>query len=181
MRKCTECKSEYTPKYNSTEKVCSFKCAITHGRKLQKKDQKAKDKEFKTKVRANDRSWHVKTLQTVFNKFIRLRDHGGLCISCQTIPKKKNAGHYKSTGASPELRFSELNVNLQCEHCNSFKSGAVDKYRPNLVNKIGLANVEWLEGPHEPKKYTIQELQDMIKDYRAKVKTLENNLTSVIK
>ena len=180
MPRCRVCKSKYVAQYNTLQATCGeVACAITHGRKLQTKDQKAKDKAFKTKVRANDRSWHVKTLQTVFNRFIRLRDHGDLCISCQTIPKKKNAGHYKSTGAAPELRFNELNCHLQCEYCNSYNSGAVDKYRPNLVNKIGLANVEWLEGPHEPKKYTIPELQDMIKAYRAKVKKLDDNCDKI--
>ena len=31
-------------------------------------------------------------------------------------------------------------------------------YRINLVKRIGQEAVDWLEGPHEPCKYTIQDL-----------------------
>ena len=33
--------------------------------------------------------------------------------------------------------------------------------------------VEWLEGPHEPKKYTVEELKAMAAGYRAKTRELK--------
>ena len=50
------------------------------------------------------------------------------------------------------------------------KSGHLLGYRPGLIEKIGIEAVEWLEGPHEAKKYTIEELKAMTADYRAKTK-----------
>ncbi|RUM32065.1 MAG: hypothetical protein DSY42_01725, partial [Aquifex sp.] len=104
----------------------------------------------------------------VFNRYIRERDKNETCISCGRVPKKRNAGHYRSVGACPELRFEPLNVNLQCEHCNTFKSGNAIEYRINLVKKIGLERVEWLEGPHEPAKWSIDEIKAIKKEYADK-------------
>jgi hypothetical protein len=36
----------------------------------------------------------IKATQIIFNKYIRLRDKGQNCISCQKKPLKENAGHY---------------------------------------------------------------------------------------
>jgi hypothetical protein len=44
------------------------------------------------------------------------------------------------------------------------------EYRPNLIVKIGLEEVERLEGPHDPKKYTIDELRELLSVYQAKNK-----------
>jgi hypothetical protein len=47
------------------------------------------------------------------------------------------------------------------------------EYRINLVQRIGLAAVEQLEGPHEPKRYTIDELKAIRDEYRRKLKELQ--------
>jgi hypothetical protein len=46
-------------------------------------------------------------------------------------------------------------------------------YRPELIRRIGLANVEWLEGPHEPAKYTIDELREIKTGFNAWAKEIE--------
>lgn len=74
-------------------------------------------------------------------------------------------------GHSSELRFDEDNTHKQCSVCNNHKSGNLAEYRPNLINKIGKEAVERLEGPHDPKKYTIDELQELLSIYQAKNKT----------
>ena len=94
-------------------------------------------------------------------------------LAAEGIPVRMNAGHYKSVGSTPALRFNEGNVHLQCEHCNSYLSGNIGEYRPRLIAKIGLEMVEFLEGPHEPKKYTIDELKELIATYKEKVKALQ--------
>ena len=174
-RTCKVCKTRYEPTYNTLQPTCGeVSCAITHGKKQQAKQRKATDKAFKQKVRDNDKSWHMKTLQAEFNKFIRLRDHMKPCISCGTMQELKyDAGHYRSVGACPELRFEEFNVHKQCSFlCNQTRTGNIAEYRIRLIKKIGLDKVEWLEGPHEPKKYTIDQMKEMIADYRARNKRL---------
>jgi hypothetical protein len=43
-------------------------------------------------------------------------------------------------------------------------------FRLNLIAKIGLAEVERLEGLQVPKKYTIDELKAIRDDYRSRLK-----------
>lgn len=38
---------------------------------------------------------------------------------------------------------------------------------------LGADAVEWLEGPHEAKKYTVEKLKAMTADYRAKTRELK--------
>ena len=169
-KKCSICKNLFEPK-NSMQKVCSIKCAIDYSASLKK------NKEFRETLQRREnlksRAEWLKEAQTAFNAYIRERDAGLPCISCQKPPKKKNAGHYLSTGSHPELRFEPLNVHLQCEHCNTYLSGNLIQYRKNLIVKIGIGDVEWLESKHEPKKYSIEEIKDIKKIYKDKLKSLK--------
>jgi hypothetical protein len=53
------------------------------------------------------------------------------------------------------------------------KSGNLLGYRPRLLEKIGMEKLEWLEGPHAPKKYTIDELKALTAHYRALTRELK--------
>ena len=52
-------------------------------------------------------------------------------------------------------------------------SGNAVLYRRALVELIGVEKVEWLEGPHEPKKYTIDDLKAIKAEYIRKRKEIE--------
>lgn len=176
--KCKVCGDYFVKTISSTQKVCSPKCAIAlskeQARKKKEKEERAERRERKAKLKS--RSEWLKDAQSVFNKFIRLRDKNEPCISCGKYHTGQyHAGHYRSVGACPELRFCELNVHKQCTPCNDQKSGNIIFYRKNLVKKIGVDKVEWLERQdHEPKKYTIEECKEIIKYYKLKIKELEN-------
>jgi len=175
-KKCKSCGIEFTPK-NSLQKVCSTKCALDLARQnAQKERDKAEKKKLsERKAKLKSRSEWLKEAQAVFNKFIRLRDKDQPCISCGRYHQGQyHAGHYRSVGACPELRFCEQNVHKQCAPCNDHKSGNIIEYRINLVNKIGADKVAWLERQdHDPKKYTIEDCKEIIKHYKAKIKELE--------
>lgn len=176
-KKCRTCGKKFIPR-NSLQKVCSTKCAIelaqNNAQKAREQAEKKKLRERKDKLKS--RSEWLKDAQKVFNKYIRLRDKDEPCISCGRYHVGKyDAGHYRSVGACPELRFCELNVNKQCVPCNQHKSGNAIEYRINLVRKIGADKVEWLEKQdHEPKKYTVEDCKEIIKHYKAKIKELES-------
>ncbi len=175
MPKCKTCKEVFEPKYFN-QKYCMDKnaCIKSFNDFVKEKQRKAWNKEKKTRKEAlKTNSDYVKELQVVFNKFIRLRDKGLNCISCGKPAKKENAGHYRSRGGNPELAIEELNCHLQCEYCNTFLHGNLIDYRINLITKIGLEKVEWLEGKHEPKKHTIDELKGLKELYKLKIKQLE--------
>ena len=169
LKKCKICDDKFEP-LKTTQKVCGWACAV----ELSTKQREAKErKAYKVaKEKLKTKGDYLREAQIVFNRWIRLRDEGKNCISCdKPMHKKVNAGHYRSVGACPELRFNELNVHAQCEHCNSFLSGNIIKYRQNLINKIGLQQVECLEGKHEAQHYTIDEIIMIKKEYSAKIKS----------
>ena len=196
-RKCTlkSCRSELPSKAESdmwqAKGFCNVECMADHGlskareqaerkRKADELGIKKRNSDLKKKVKSEDRGACVKAAQSVFNAYIRARDKGSACISCGRMPNFSahvggsgiQAGHYRSVGACPELRFEELNVHIQCVHCNIHKSGNAIDYRIGLIKKIGVEKVEWVEGPHSPKKYSIDELKAIEKTYKAKIKEI---------
>ena len=174
---CKVCKSDYTPQ-KMGQRVCSPECALSLAVSDRGKAEKvAKVKERKADAVKRDKlksraDW-AREAQTAFNAWVRLRDAGQPCISCGRHHQGQNhAGHYLSVGARPELRFEPINVWLQCAPCNTYLSGNAVLYRKALINKIGLDQVEWLEGPHLFKHYSIDDLKDIKREYTAKAKEL---------
>jgi hypothetical protein len=61
-------------------------------------------------------------------------------------------------------------VHKQCAPCNDHLSGNIVEYRRGLIERIGIDRVEWLEGNHEAKKYTIEEIRAIKAEYTRKAK-----------
>lgn len=166
--KCRNCKQPFT-KMRPLQVVCSPTCALIVGKATEARKQAKALRSRREAVKP--RSQWLREAQTAFNAWIRKRDEGQTCISCQRQHTGQwHAGHYVSTGARPELRFDERNCHLQCQPCNTHLSGNLVLYRANLIRKIGLAEVERLEGPQTPRKYTIDDLRKIRDDYRARMK-----------
>ena len=108
---------------------------------------------------------NIKLFQITFNTFIRVRDKDLPCISCGKF-RELQAGHYVPQKTSAFLVMHEWNVNGECAGCNSFDRFHLIPYRENLIKKIGLENVIWLEeNRHAVKRWTIQELTEIIEKY----------------
>ena len=175
---CKTCKTKFTPiRFGQT--CCSLGCAIKYSAELKIKAEKKKQQQEKKVLREKVKtlSDYAKEAQTIFNRYIRLRDAEMPCISCGTTKTniQYHAGHYRSVGAAPQLRFEELNVWKQCSACNNHKSGNSIEYRINLIKRIGVEKVEWLESQNKPKKYTKDELVEIKNKYTQKLKTLKEN------
>lgn len=176
-KKCKVCGETYTP-VRPLQKVCSLTCALIQSNALRLKREAKEHREAKRK--AKTRAEWMKEAQAAFNRYIRLRDATAPCISCGRHHQGQyHAGHYRTTKAAPELRFDELNVWKQCSSCNTHLSGNLIAYRASLIARIGLDKVEWLEGKHEPKKYTIDDLMIIKATYTRKAKELEREQESM--
>jgi hypothetical protein len=112
----------------------------------------------------------VKVAQTAFNAFIRARDAGKPCISCEkplgSEPNTYDAGHFRSVGSAPHMRFVDDNVHGQCKHCNNYLGGNVLAYRKGLIERIGLIRVEQIEADTTLRKYTHEGLREIATQYR---------------
>ncbi|HEY5631819.1 MAG TPA: recombination protein NinG [Nitrososphaeraceae archaeon] len=111
----------------------------------------------------------------VYNTYIRKRDEKLPCISCgyNGNSRQFHCGHYRPAGNVAILRFDERNTWKQCSICNNHLSGNLVNYRKELINRIGLDQVEELEATNEPKQYTIEEYAEIIKTYKQKIKELK--------
>ncbi len=179
-KKCrnTACRSEFVPA-RPLQTACSVSCAIaltqaTKARQSREQDKQERAARRAARERIKTKGDYLRETQAAFNEWIRERDRDLPCISCDRFHQGQwHAGHYRTVGANPELRFNPLNVHKQCAPCNNHKSGDIVNYRINLVERIGADQVEWLEGPHEPKRYTIEELKAMKAKFRAMTRSLK--------
>lgn len=189
-RKCAnpECRKEFTPAFSTTQKVCKWQCGLAikdanhdKARKAIATQERVEHRQAKEKIKT--RAEWMREAQVEFNSFIRLRDADHQCISCDSTStddglmtgSRWDAGHYRSVGSCPELRFEPLNVHRQCVRCNRNLSGNSVEYRIRLMQRIGEEKLIWLEGPHDPKRYTIDDLKAIKAEYRAKVREMKAN------
>lgn len=175
QRKCP-CGTWFQPR-SSFQRACSPRCAL----EVAHRDaaQRARKETRVARERLKTRAQWLREAQAAFNAFIRERDRDLPCISCGVMhaPGSRggdwDCGHYRSTGANPELRFCEVNAHKQCKRCNQHLSGNVANYRIGLLARIGPEMLAWLEGPHEPAKYSIEILHMFRDGYRARRRELE--------
>lgn len=169
-KRCKACREPFMPA-RPLQSVCSPLCAATYAKVQRAKIERRELLDAKQKIKP--RSQWMKEAQASINAFVRVRDARLPCVSCGRFHDGQwHAGHYLSTGARPELRFDEANLHKQCQPCNTHLHGNLVLYRAELINRIGLAEVERLEGPQEPKKYTVADLRSIRDTYRAKERAL---------
>lgn len=179
-KKCAvrACRKPFVPA-QPFQSWCSPECGVQIAQAAQAKERKSIEQRERKELQARkeklkSRSEHAKEAQAEFNRWVRLRDADLPCISCGRYHQGKyDAGHFRSVGSNPALRFEPLNCHKQCVPCNQHMSGNAIEYRIGLVAKIGAANVEWLEGPHEPKRYSIDDLKAIKAKYKALTRELQ--------
>lgn len=186
-RKCRQCKAVFTPA-RSLQAVCSPACAAEHARKLaaQKQARAAKVErkslaERKAKLKTR-REW-IAEAQVAVNRVARLRDllagHG--CISCGARPQQKfggtfDAGHYRSVGSAPHMRYYLPAIRGQCVRCNRDLGGSAVNFRKGLIERIGINRVEEIESMQWTAKWDIEYLQRLKKVMNKKARRLEKRI-----
>lgn len=192
-KKCKQCGDPFI-QYNSIRPVCAkFECQVSYAEAHVKRSVAVRERQERVKTReAKDKLKTARELmpstQDAFNKFIRLRDCDQPCISCgrleveYTLGGQWDCGHFQSVGAKPELRFEEKNAYRQCKKCNGGAGKHAKKnhtvsmeYEARLRLKIGDELVDWLKGPHEPKRYKPDDLRAIKKYYLQKCRELEKS------
>lgn len=178
-KKCKVCRIEYHTT-RPLAQVCSLECAVEKAKRDREKAHQKAGRVARVELRvakqkAKTRGQWMKEAQTSFNTWRRESEIHRGCISCGTHSGKMNGGHYRSVGSSPATRFEPLNCWPQCERCNSYLSGNLINYRAELLKIIGSEKLAYLEGPHEPQKYTIDDLREVKKIYSSMVLSLKRN------
>lgn len=177
--KCKQCKKyEYKDTCVETNvgNFCGTGCATTWAEAKRDRDRKKRIAKLNKEVKENEKavrrshradkerikklSTWLGELQSMVNKYVRLRDAKDGCISCDkpsTWGGQWHASHYYSRGHSSSLRFNLWNIHKSCSACNAHLSGNIGQYTPRLIEKIGQRRFDYLiEHKSEPVKYDIE-------------------------
>ena len=193
-KKCKECGTKFQPR-GSFDKVCeSLDCKLAFGLKVAAKSKAKRERAERIqqqvdrkiiRMKKDDlktrREWMVDA-QRAFNAFIRLRDQlkGYACISSgRPLDWSGNgvdAGHYRSVGSAPHLRFNEDNCHAQSKKDNHYGAGCAVDYRIGLIARIGIKRVEALESDQRPRKWSIEELKQITATYKQKLRDLKKGI-----
>ena len=182
-RGCRVCKAPFQPS-RPLQTCCSPECALTQAKATRAKAEMiagiADRKVIKVKLEAiKPRGKLIAEADRAFCAYIRKRDQlaGYACISSgkplDWSGNNVDAGHYRSRGSAPHLRYDERNCHAQSKHDNRYLSGNAVDYRIGLISRIGLAEVEALEADQKPRKYSNDDLIAINAKYVAKLKALK--------
>ena len=171
--RCKNCKDKFEPIRFNHKYCLKDECIRAFVEEVKTKQWK----ETKTRMQ-NDlkttQDW-LKEAQTIFNQYINLRDKGLPCVSCgKPIKGRVNASHFWNANNHHNVRFDEDNVHSSCITCNQFLSGNLLEYRTRLCAKIGQKRFDELEAKrHVTKKWTKDELKEIIKKYKDLVRDMK--------
>lgn len=168
--RCKNCKEKFEPiRFN--HKYC-LKDECIRAFVAETKEKMWKQTKVRMKNELKTTSDWMKEAQKVFNQYIRLRDKHKPCVSCESkLGSKYDAGHYFSSGGHKAVTFDEDNVHGQCVACNQYKHGNLLNYQIGIEKRIGADRLLQLhEKAHQTRKYSADELQEIIKTYKQKIK-----------
>ena len=177
MPRCKNCKEKFEAVHFLQKYCFKSECSKVWIEKAKVQNWKKEKKILKDELETVQSL--TKKAQRYFNTYIRARDEakGYPCISCNKILRKGNidAGHYFSAGGHGSVRFSEFNVHAQCSRpCNKDKSGDLLNYQIGIEKRIGGEELLKLhEEAHKIRKFTREELKDIIELYKQKKKYLD--------
>lgn len=194
-RKCTHCRTEIPPKAKSDRwqaaGFCDCDCMADHGlAKARQQQQRKREREAKAKrarkPKAKTKLSQTELTQRMFNKMIRLLDDGRECISCgkSECGIRFEAGHFRSVGACPEIRFDPRNCHLQGSSCNNAQfrktkrtrrtaETVSQEYAIRLRERYSDELVDWLNGPHELPRWRDDDLKALRAVFAAECRRLE--------
>ena len=178
---CKVCKSQFI-KSRMGQVVCCPECAMTLARSKNAKAEKVEITRARRAAvaRLKTRSDWMKEAQTEVNKYVRLRDAGLGCISCDKPANwggQWHASHFRSVGAASSVRFNLWNIHKSCSVCNNWKSGNLSEYEPRLREKIGNEKVDWLRAQNQLATYSIEYLKRLKNIFKKRAKRLEMELS----
>lgn len=177
-RSCKACKTKFQP-FRSFEAWCSPECgAIVAKERLAAQERKA-DKERKQSMQPA--RWWRKKCKTALHEFVRARDEGQQCASCDTVLVKLgriggdyDAGHFRSVATAKHLEFDIRNIWGQCKYCNDRLRGNYQEYERRLRLKKGDAFVDDLMADQRSRHMKICDYQELEAWAKSELKKLKD-------
>lgn len=175
---CPKCKIDWAMNTENGKSWLSKQTAYK-----MRSNEKEKKKEDRKKKQDLNTSGAMKSADTYFSRYIRLKnstDGDCTCYTCGTDKpiKEVDNGHYMKR-EHKTTRYHENNCRPQCKICNgdTKHNGKQIEFRENLVNEIGEDNVVKIEQLSRTTiKANTKFYRDIADYYREKVNELQKKL-----
>jgi hypothetical protein len=186
LKSCKVCRENFAPR-TPLQTACSPLCAAAYGKKVtaQQKSKQARHERAQDKAKLESMKpakWWKAKAKTAMHLYVRTRDAGKPCASCDTILLQLgrpggdyDAGHLRSVGSAKHLEFDERNVFGQCKHCNDYLKGNQLEYERRLRLLKGDQFVDELRADNTARHYKIADYQAIELYYKAKLRILKSN------
>lgn len=118
-------------------------------------------------------------VRNICHEYIRLRDKGQKCISCDSIWQSSHqAGHFYKSELYSNLRYDEFNLESQCQKCNLREEGNESGYRAGIIQRHGKERLDYLDNKAKDYKkndfkWDRESLYEIRKYYQEKLKELK--------
>lgn len=167
VNKMAFCEFEFAVKWANENKIIGKKKIETEKRKK----GKVRLKELMSRSK-----WYEK-LQRLVNQYAKhVKEKDASCCTCGASNNKIDAGHFRSVGSCPELRFELTNIHNQCSvNCNQIGAGKRAEYNEYIINRYGIDHYNWLIGPHPDLKEKFPTWEDIEKEILRYRKLLRDN------
>lgn len=145
-------------------------------REFQKFEQEEKERKSLSYLLVN--------VRTACHTYIKIRDKGKPCISCNTSWRPDfQAGHFYKAETFSSLKFFEKNIHGQCPKCNLFEDGNESGYRVGLIKRYGKDYVEELDElarkyKQSSFKWSREELKKIRAQYKSSIDALRQEIGS---
>lgn len=170
----SECKCYNNWLFNSQAGKARMSRAIIKATKPRVELEKAEtEKKERTKL-----SYLLTNVKNVCHEYIRKRDEGKNCISCNGLWNSDfQAGHFYKAELFSTLKFNEININGQCRGCNLHKEGNESGYRVGFIRRHGAESLKELDDLADTERQNThhwdrETLEQTRKYYQEKLKTL---------
>jgi hypothetical protein len=182
MKKCKNCKKPFKPRFSSLERFCwELECKTIEAMEKVSKIKSMRVKNQKRELKKKKESLEtiremMKRVQKIVNLYVRTRDAGKECCSCDKILKGKfDAGHFWNSNNHKNVTFdAERNIWGQCVKCNRWGHGSLLQYREKLLQRIGPEKFSQLEeDARVTRRFTKSQLQEILDEYKGKLKKLK--------
>lgn len=121
---------------------------------------------------------------TLLQRLVRMKyancDGFCKCVTCGKMGhyKEMDGGHWISRNSAHLL--TEENIHPQCKGCNRFMSGCHEQYTLFMIDTYGMEMVRELsDTKRQVVKYSRIDLEDLISEYKLRIKEQEERLAGV--
>lgn len=187
LTRCKVCHERFR-KVRSIQPTCDdFECKVEYASRAAAKAAAKRVKAVKKadaaqKQAMQPKKWWKAKAKKALHAFIRARDEGKNCISCEMILVKLgrvggdyDAGHFRSVGSAKHMEFVENNIHGQCKHCNDYLAGNHANYERGLIERFGQEYVDALYADNTTRHLGIDDYQAIEAEYKTKLKELLAN------